>query len=122
CTSIIHEWRINGITILALNGDKISYDKFKDLDELYCRITCNDSCPSPKDTVSNIIVFHVTPAFISKLNNSVNNFQLYPNPNNGNFMLTGEDIEGDLDLEILDMVGRPVYREALYSRSKLNRK
>lgn len=114
CPHPEYQWQINGVTIPNTDTGKLIIDSLKDLDTLTCRLICADTCASPADTTSNSLVFHVKPKPVS-----VNGFgyaaadlRIYPNPNNGNFTLSGT-ILGMVDIHILNTMGQIIYNEKI---------
>jgi hypothetical protein len=114
CPHPQYQWQINGITIPNTDTGKLIIDSLKDLDTLTCRLICADTCANPADTTSNSLVFHVKPKPVSvnSLGNAVAGVRIYPNPNNGNFTLSG-NVSGMVDIHILNTMGQIVYSDKI---------
>lgn len=85
CANPAYQWKINGTNVPGATNSTFSSSTMNDNDKISCMLTCADSCPSPQDTVSNIITMHVSTS-IDELSNK-SDIEVYPNPNNGEFIV-----------------------------------
>lgn len=79
CNYPVYQWRKNGIDITGANGKTYSSTELKDGDIITCHLQCNDTCPSPRDTVSNAIKMNVA-TDINNVNNNRASVDIHPNP------------------------------------------
>lgn len=85
CANPVYQWKLNGSNIAGATNSTYSSSTLNDNDKISCMLTCADSCPSPQDTVSNIITMHVSSS-VNQLSGEPG-IVVYPNPNNGKFVL-----------------------------------
>lgn len=85
CSNPGYQWKLNGTNIPGATNSTYSSSTLNDNDKISCMLTCADSCPSPQDTVSNVITMHVTSS-INELS-AEPGIEVYPNPNKGEFVV-----------------------------------
>lgn len=112
CPHPVFEWLINGIALPSYDSSKLVFEGFKDLDTVTCRLVCTDTCAQPAETISNSIVFHVTPKPVGINGISKETFSIYPNPNNGSFILAGP-AHNSLQISVVNYMGQTVYTETI---------
>lgn len=59
CARPNYQWMKNGKDIAGATANIYSTTTLKDRDTITCRLICNDTCPNPRDIVSNAIVMNV---------------------------------------------------------------
>jgi PKD repeat protein len=95
-----YQWYVNGIPVPAATTNTY-VSQFNDHDTITCRVTSSGVCP---DTSSFDRVFiRVKPVSVT------HNIGLYPNPNNGTFMIKGNlssTIDQVADIEIVNILGQ----------------
>lgn len=114
CLHPAFQWQINGNDISGADSSKFVYNAFNNLDTVTCKVTCPDTCATPLVAISNSIVIHVKPAPVS-VSGAVGqtDFNIYPNPTDGNFTLKGKMQTGTVKVHILDMTGRTLHTEKI---------
>lgn len=104
-----YQWKRNGQDIVGATGSVWSANTLNDNDSISVEIVSSYKCPQPTKAVSNGIVVKVLTG-VAGLNNK-SGLILYPNPNNGKFVLKGEALTSDvLKIEIINAMGQVVYR------------
>ncbi|MDR0789496.1 MAG: M6 family metalloprotease domain-containing protein [Bacteroidales bacterium] len=79
----------------------------------------NGACPGKVTQAVSVVV--VDSVGLSDIDNEAIAFDVYPNPSNGEFTLTFNEQQGSIDMNIIDMLGRLVYRrEAVKSNQKID--
>jgi hypothetical protein len=105
----IYQWKKNGIDIAGANAATykgVSAIDFTTNDNITCVMTSNSACATVKSASSNSLTLNVTLGIDQP--GSGKDISLYPNPNKGDFTLSGVDTYNNL--EIADVTGRVIYR------------
>jgi hypothetical protein len=103
------QWYANGVLIAGATSRTLISNSFKNNDVLTCKVMgCADSAGSGSITI------HVIPRTgISNLTTD-NRIQIVPNPGNGSFTITGDNLAGNnAEIRVTDMAGRSVYTEQI---------
>lgn len=103
-----YQWRLNGI--LVPGATQATYTHvFDHMDSIACEVTSNGVCVGVRSFAWAIISLKALSAGGASLGSSLH---LAPNPNSGDFSLTGkiEEADGMVDLAVTDMLGQVVYR------------
>ncbi|WP_276134301.1 T9SS type A sorting domain-containing protein [Polluticoccus soli] len=107
-----YQWQLNGTNQLgAINATWSAYT-LKPFDKVNVLITSDDPCALTKTASSDTI----TLGFATSVGNIGNAaaFNVYPNPNDGNFRITAYNVSGQsVKLELLNAVGQLVYQETI---------
>lgn len=114
CAHPIYQWFINGILVPGVYGSTYTSQNLKDLDIITCELVCADSCPRPRDTISNMLTMHVTTG-IEIISSSP--FKVSPNPNNGSFRVVGKVQTNNTTIELLDITGKQMYMKQIATRN-----
>ncbi|MBW7912112.1 MAG: T9SS type A sorting domain-containing protein [Taibaiella sp.] len=108
----LYQWKRNGQDIVGATGSVWSASTLNDNDNISVEIVSSYKCPQPPAAVSNGIVVKVLTG-VAGMNN-LNGLVLYPNPNNGKFVLKGEALTSYvLKIEIINAMGQVVYRDEI---------
>ncbi len=122
CTYPYYQWTRNGVDVANATANTYTTSTLMDNEVVACRITCADTCPAPRDTVTNSITMHVANR-ISQLEKQNKYINIYPNPNNGSFRVELNEklaTQKPIQLEIINTMGQVVYNERVnYSQSIL---
>lgn len=110
CTSPTYQWILDGSPVIGQTGASWTGMLPDDQDRIECRLTCNDVCATPKVQLSNKLVMTVTNA-VNSVNGDNKNLSLYPNPNNGSFILETKYLDKNsvVRIEIVNAFGQLVY-------------
>ena len=114
-SSQTYQWYCNGVAIPGATNIYYATPVYH-TDTFYCIVKGQAPCSTGDSGISNTIVIKST-LDAGSLSSADDNFSLYPNPNNGNFVLerTLEQLSGDLAIKVTNMLGQVVYRKSLLS-------
>ncbi len=105
-----YQWKRNGQDIVGATGSVWSANTLSDNDNISAEIISSYKCPQPPGAVSNGIVVKVLTGVAGL--SEVSGLMLYPNPNNGKFVLKGEALTADvLKIEITNAMGQVVHKD-----------
>lgn len=108
----LYQWKRNGQDVVGATGSVWSANTLNDNDSISVEIISNYKCPQPTNAVSNGIVVKVLTGLAGI--SEVSGLMLYPNPNNGKFVLKGEALTGEVfKLEIINAMGQMVYKDGI---------
>ncbi|MBZ9652523.1 T9SS type A sorting domain-containing protein [Psychroflexus montanilacus] len=79
--------------------------------------TVDESIPESKASDRFALVFE--PVSLSTPEETITSLSLYPNPTQGNFSISGRDLEQGAELEIYNMIGQQVYKSSLKGQSTI---
>jgi hypothetical protein len=112
CNNIKYQWFVNGTQVPGAYSSSYTTSKLLNLDKVWCKVVCADICPSPADTASNIITMHVSTSVNGiSAHNAV---KVYPNPNNGRFVVEYPGIKKAVTLTITNLMGQIVFTNSSY--------
>lgn len=105
-----YQWKRNGNDILGATSNVWSANTLNDNDSVSVEVFSKYKCPSPTSAHSNGIRVKVL-TDVDDLS-AAGSMRLYPNPNNGKFVVTARCKTGDtIKLSIINAAGQVVYRE-----------
>lgn len=111
-----YQWKRNGQDIVGATGAVWSANTLSDNDNISVAIISNYKCPQPTNAVSNIITVKVLTGVAGL--DDINGLSLYPNPNNGKFVLKGRLNTGEIaKLEVINTVGKVVFEDTAITES-----
>ncbi len=105
-----YQWYVNRRAVAGANGPTYISDTLKNQDSISCYVTGSGICGLPS---FNGVLMRVSPVGVQSNNMLMANFNLFPNPNKGEFTITGDTDDQELSLEISDMPGRIIYQTKL---------
>ncbi|PQJ12589.1 hypothetical protein CJD36_002250 [Flavipsychrobacter stenotrophus] len=116
CVSGTYQWYKNGIIILGATNTFYSAAVFTN-DTFYCVNHCNSPCATTNIDTSNTLIIYADylTTGIHATQSSTGNLSLYPNPNNGCFVLSGMISSSDneaVHVDVMDMTGKVLYSSA----------
>jgi len=104
----VFKWKLNGQDVKGVTGDTWVTTTLNDNDIVSVEIESNYKCPLPRTATSNRVRIRAT---------SINDLPefgkiaLYPNPNNGKFIISSANpVADDIRYEILNALGQVVYK------------
>jgi hypothetical protein len=106
-TSPSFQWRLNGVNIPGATNSFYSSNTLNAGDKVSVEVMSNAMCVNPDTASSNVISVNVNGL------SSSTNVQMYPNPNDGNFVLRGNIGDAtniSATIEILNLMGEVIYR------------
>jgi len=108
CNNGTYQWKKNGVDVPGATASTWITNNISNMDTITCALHCNDTCSSVTDTISNEIVMHVFSSV--KGMNTIQSTELFPNPNNGAFILTGFAVAATtMHIEIVNTLGQVVW-------------
>lgn len=105
-----YQWTRNGSNVIGANAAGWSTQQLSNNDVICVSMTSSEKCPQPKTVQSNCIKVTVLTGVDNVADKA--NLQLYPNPNDGRFILHAENIHAkEVALEIVNALGQLVHRQ-----------
>lgn len=105
-----YQWTRNGTSVIGASAAGWSTQQLSNNDVICVSMTSSEKCPQPKTVQSNCIKVTVLTGVAEVDNNA--SLQLYPNPNDGRFIIHAEDIHAtEVLLEVVNATGQLVYRQ-----------
>lgn len=113
-----YQWKRNGTDVLGATGNTWAANTLNDNDKISVELTSDYICPSPVTVMSNTITVSILTTITDAA--IADNVNLYPNPNNGRFVIEGELTANDkpVKLSVVNALGQVVYRQQLDVHSK----
>ncbi len=112
CNNIKYQWFVNGTQVPGAYSSSYTTSKLLNLDKVWCKVVCTDTCPSPADTASNIITMHVSTSVVGVTKDGV--VKVYPNPNNGKFIVEYPGKNKTITLTVTNLLGQVVFTNGNY--------
>lgn len=112
-----YQWTRNGTNVIGANAAGWSTQQLSNNDVICVSLTSSEKCPQPKMVQSNCITVTV----LTDVDNikTIGNFTLYPNPNNGSFIIKGSINNNEtITLQILNATGQLVYEARTLPKNK----
>ncbi|WP_276134995.1 T9SS type A sorting domain-containing protein [Polluticoccus soli] len=107
-----YQWKRNGQDVIGATSNVWSANNLSNLDTISCIVTSDVWCASPSNASSNRMVVNIKTG-ISDID-ADRKLELYPNPNNGSFVVNIPTFKGgSLRVDVVDALGRTVYRDQL---------
>lgn len=105
-----YQWRVNGKDVVGATSFTWGTYIINDHDTVTVVVTSNYLCPQPDTASSNAIGVSVLTS-VDDVNN-LSGIGMYPNPNNGNFTISGTLKSGkELSIEVLNTIGQIVFAD-----------
>lgn len=105
-----YQWKVNGVDVVGANSAAWSTTNIKDGDKICCVVTSSNVCAMPKQTACNEIGMHVFSGVAEIKPNS--KYSIYPNPNNGEFVVTGYvEPKHEMRFTLISSFGQVVFNE-----------
>jgi len=109
CANMKYAWYVNGTQVPGVYSNIYTTTKMLNMDKVWCKAICDDTCPSPADTVSNTITMQVSTS-ISEVK-TANGIKVYPNPNSGKFIVELDNIDKIETLTVTNVMGQAVHSQ-----------
>src|SRR5690606_31513330 len=105
-----YQWKRNGQNIQGATSAAWRANTLNDNDEVRVEIISNYKCPQRTTATSNCIDVRILSSVEG--NDELSGLTLYPNPNNGRFVLQGKiDGNQDVHIEIINALAQVVYKD-----------
>lgn len=106
-----YQWLKNGITIAGATDSMYTSSSFANNDTISCMVIGSGLCGMQS---SSKVTMKVNPLGVAAIV-STGTFTIQPNPNNGEFYITGTTAEDKLTICVANMLGQIVHRESIVS-------
>jgi hypothetical protein len=106
----LYQWFVNGVAIAGATNTTYASNTFSGGDIVTCQVTNDDACANSKLASLKI---YVQGLGIAEPGITTAGFNIYPDPNSGEFMVSGmfaNTIRGTASLTITNALGQVVYR------------
>ena len=104
-----YQWFVNMVPIWGATNTSFTLSVSTN-DTVWCVFTGHPMCDTlPGPITTNKIIIYGDYLSVNPVANNSNPLQLYPNPNDGTFTLSGMDRNDEATIEVTDMLGRVVY-------------
>ncbi|MBW7914034.1 MAG: T9SS type A sorting domain-containing protein, partial [Taibaiella sp.] len=111
----LYQWKRNGQDIIGATGSVWSANTLNDNDSISVELVSSYQCPQPTTALSNGIIVKVLSSVGD--NRATNDIQLYPNPNNGSFIISGRAHSTQVArVQVVNAVGRVVYEDTVITK------
>lgn len=109
-SSPVYQWYENGTAIVGATSATYSTTAVGN-DAFYCIAECNIPCAVSVSNHSNVVTLYTGHVGVNNIHPSGVSFSLYPNPNDGTFILSGkmDRVNEAVAYEVIDMMGRVVH-------------
>jgi hypothetical protein len=109
-SSAAYQWYINRHPVSGATSSTYFSASFSESDTITCIVTSSDTCIIVPTASSNSIVIHLLESVPYTTANG-QNIMLFPNPNCGDFYVTGTGFsgDGDITLSVTDILGKSLY-------------
>lgn len=105
-----YQWKRNGKDIVGATGSSWGALSLNNNDTITVEIISNYRCPQPTNAVSNKIVTQIEGVGINEIA-GLTNLTLAPNPNRGQFILSGQlNHQGMVHISVMNMLGQVIYK------------
>lgn len=115
-----YQWKRNGSNIVGATGAIWSANTLNDNDKITVELISDYRCPQPATSGSNEITVRVATGIGDV--SIAENLALYPNPNNGQFLLKGKlSVTGTVTVSIVNYIGQLIYSaDVIINNGELN--
>ncbi|MCB0698477.1 MAG: T9SS type A sorting domain-containing protein [Chitinophagales bacterium] len=104
----LYQWKRNGADVIGAQGNTWAANTLNDNDRVHVEIKSTYLCPLPTAAASNDITVRILTS-VGDVEDE-HKLSLYPNPNNGTFVLSGKvDGREELYIDIINALGQKVY-------------
>ncbi len=110
-TSPTYKWLKNNVVIPGATTNTYVTSTLADKDVITAVVQSDAMCAMPDTAMSNTIRIRIIPTDVYSLDNG-SDISLYPNPNNGSFIIKGSirnTASDKVSVEILNMIGQVIY-------------
>jgi hypothetical protein len=113
------QWKRNGQDVNGAVYNTWGASTLSNNDTVWVEMTSNEKCPAPATVVSNKIVIQIKTG-VDDASKTLTSLAIFPNPNKGQFVLTGE-LPGNeaLHLQVINSIGQVVYSAYAHTKNKI---
>lgn len=106
-TTPLYEWKKNGVVVS--NNPTYATNTLANGDVITCTITSSNPCVTTNMANSNPLTMNISTG-IGQVG-STHDLALFPNPNNGTFMVKGTITASNAIIEVMNVVGQTIYQQ-----------
>lgn len=106
-----YQWKINGQDVQGATGQTWGTTTLKNNDVISCEVISDYKCPQPKTALSNQLTVSVRTS-VGHIN-TLQGLHLFPNPNSGDFTITGLAAGIPALAEVVNTMGQVVYSKKI---------
>jgi hypothetical protein len=106
CNNPTYQWQRNGGNLPGAMQSTFSTPSLINQDVITVKMTCTDTCTI--DTVSNKLKMHITAGINDRHQASL---AVQPNPNAGEFVISGNIAASEMSIEVINVAGQIVYSQ-----------
>lgn len=114
-TAPVYQWYLNSTPVPGANSAVYVTDSLRDGQVVKCAVTSSGDCVAPKTAISSGVKMTVAPTGVKTIGNA-NNFTLLPNPNKGEFTISGiltNTIENKVNIRVTNVIGQAVFTKSV---------
>ncbi len=111
-----YQWKLNGQDVQGATGQTWGATTLKNNDVISCEIISDYKCPQPKNAASNQLTLTVLTGIDDM--NTTQGVHLFPNPNSGDFTITGLTAGKATLVEVVNTLGQVVYSKNITAGGK----
>lgn len=107
---VTYQWYVDGDPVPGATNNTFVRDVYDD-DLVWCKVVGNPDCPTGTTATSSSIQIYADYLSTSNVDGEAIRFSLFPNPNDGNFRLTGKlavSSSDDVKYEVVNVLGQVV--------------
>lgn len=115
--SFTYQWFKNNNIIAGSTTDtlQVNYGFWNSGDSITCLVHTNNQCATVDSAYSNTVVINY---YGNVKDITSNTFNIYPNPNNGTFTITGNVDDEIVSITLINTLGQTVYKEEIRSHKR----
>jgi len=109
-SGVTYQWYVDGDPVPGATNNTFVRDVYDD-DLVWCKVVGNPDCPTGTTATSGSIQIYADYLSASSVEGAAIRFSLFPNPNDGNFRLTGKlaaSSNDDVKYEVVNVLGQVV--------------
>ena len=113
------QWYVNGGAIPGATNSVWIVSTLNNGDVVNCSVTSSDPCASPNTAFSGGVTMNIGVNGVMNVNTN-SNFTLAPNPNKGEFIITGtlsNSSDDRIFVKIVDILGQTIYSSIVHANS-----
>ena len=110
-----YQWYLNRVAQAGATNSTYAPHVYRN-DTVKCIVTSSDVCAIPRRDTSNVVIIYASFLGIDGVNANIADMNIFPNPANGDFTLTGSigsANDNEVNIDIRDLKGSLVYQRSV---------